>query len=322
MKKTLFLLLFAFQLSAGERASEFVWLVGLIGGLENTHAFSAPKELTKEAAAAVEENDIILLNPHHLPQFAKNMAPFIEHRYILVTQDQDIPVPWYFREDQIVMQLLEDERLIRWCAPHLISFTPNEKFVFLPVGIPYHLRLRRNYYGEPWQSVKDQEAYLVSLIENAAPTSERPPRIFADCNLNNSSKGNALLKDYLKEDRQMIYERLKNEPWIEFLSSWMKRSELWKKKSEHAFSISPPGRGMDCFRVWEDLALGCIVIVKSSPLDPLYEGLPVVIVSDWSDITQEKLCEWQEQYGDALINPNYREKLKTAYWEAKILGDL
>ncbi len=35
--------------------------------------------------------------------------------------------------------------------------------------------------------------------------------------------------------------------------------------------------------------LGNIVIVKRSSLDPLYEGLPVVIVDDWREISRENL---------------------------------
>ena len=66
--------------------------------------------------------------------------------------------------------------------------------------------------------------------------------------------------------------------------------------------------------------MGCIVIVKTSPLDPLYEGLPVVIVKDWSEVTSANLDKWLEQYKDAFTNPSYREKLTYKYWFSKILS--
>ena len=42
---------------------------------------------------------------------------------------------------------------------------------------------------------------------------------------------------------------------------------------------------------------------KTSPLDALYEGLPVVIVNDWSEVTQENMDKWLFEYGDAFTNP-------------------
>ena len=96
------------------------------------------------------------------------------------------------------------------------------------------------------------------------------------------------------------------------------RNQLWRAKGEYAFSISPRGNGLDCHRTWEDLVLGCIVLLKTSSLDPLYEGLPVVIVKNWSEITEENLALWLEEYGDAFTNPSYREKLTRAYWINKI----
>jgi hypothetical protein len=93
---------------------------------------------------------------------------------------------------------------------------------------------------------------------------------------------------------------------------------LWKKKGEYAFSISPHGNGWDCQRTWEDLILGCIVIVKTSPLDCLYKDLPVVNVQDWSEVTSQNLEKWGSRFGNVLHNLSYREKLTHCYWMAKI----
>ena len=60
------------------------------------------------------------------------------------------------------------------------------------------------------------------------------------------------------------------------------------------------------------------MIVKTSPLDRLYEGLPVVIVQNWSEITLENMKKWKELYKDAFTNPSYREKLTHRYWIEKI----
>lgn len=72
--------------------------------------------------------------------------------------------------------------------------------------------------------------------------------------------------------------------------------------------------GEDCYRTWEALVLGCIVIVKKSFLEPLYEGLPIVCVDNWEDFTPEALDRWLEQYGDVRNNADIRHKLTHKYW--------
>ena len=95
----------------------------------------------------------------------------------------------------------------------------------------------------------------------------------------------------------------------------IERYESWKNQSEYAFIASPHGNGIDCHRTWEALCLGCIVIVKTSPLDDLYDGLPVLIVGEWSDICENLLLETIEKYKS--MDFNY-EKLTLNYWMNKI----
>ena len=97
----------------------------------------------------------------------------------------------------------------------------------------------------------------------------------------------------------------------------MPRDDQWKSRTEYVFSISPVGAGLDCHRTWESLMLGQIVIVQSSPLDPLFEGLPVVIVKNWDEVTQENLEIWIERYSDATTNPEFRKRLTFKYWYNK-----
>ena len=67
------------------------------------------------------------------------------------------------------------------------------------------------------------------------------------------------------------------------------RGDTWKAMSLTAFTLSPRGGGLDCHRTWEALVLGSVPVVKSSPLDPLYAGLPVLVVGDWTELTVERL---------------------------------
>jgi hypothetical protein len=57
------------------------------------------------------------------------------------------------------------------------------------------------------------------------------------------------------------------------------------------FAAAPRGNGLDTHRLWESLYLGSYPIVKTSFLDSLYADLPVVIIEDWSQVTEEFLKE-------------------------------
>jgi hypothetical protein len=97
------------------------------------------------------------------------------------------------------------------------------------------------------------------------------------------------------------------------------RSDYWYECSKYAFVVSPFGNGMDCIRTWEALCLGCIVIVKSSPIDNLYAELPVVIVAEWKDITETFLKDKMLEFSNKTFNI---EKLTMNYWIEKVKSKL
>lgn len=94
--------------------------------------------------------------------------------------------------------------------------------------------------------------------------------------------------------------------------------DLWKQKSGRAFDASPIGAGYECYRTWEGLILGQIVIVKTSFLDPLFAGLPVKIVQDWREVTPKNMKKWHQEFQPMLKEGSYVEKLKHEYWMSKI----
>lgn len=61
--------------------------------------------------------------------------------------------------------------------------------------------------------------------------------------------------------------------------------------TNHLFVVSPPGNGRQAHRTWETLLLGSIPIVRRSlsPEDHLYDGLPVVLVNHYYDVTLHRL---------------------------------
>ena len=88
-------------------------------------------------------------------------------------------------------------------------------------------------------------------------------------------------------------------------------SGIYLNITNFSFVISPFGHVFDCIRNFEALCLGCIVIMKKSFLDIIYEELPVLLVDKWSDINKELLEKTLVEFKNKSFNYN---KLKMDYW--------
>lgn len=196
----------------------------------------------------------------------------------------------------------------------------HRKITSIPIGMDYHTIAYKGDNGGWGEigSVSDQENCLVNIINSSLPITKRKKRIYTDFHLNDTA--HAGFKRYLEfgEDRKQIFEKIKQSRLVDYPENFQKRYDLWRKKSEYAFSVSPHGNGLDCHRTWEDLILGCIVIVKSSPLDNLYQNLPVAIINDWDEITEENLEKWLLLHKDKFDSPYYKEIISNYYWIQKI----
>ena len=73
--------------------------------------------------------------------------------------------------------------------------------------------------------------------------------------------------------------------------------------------------GIDCHRTWEALALGCVVIVKQSPICTVFEDLPVLIVDEWRDIDASLLNKTLTDFSKKKFN---MDKLTLKYWMTKM----
>lgn len=242
--------------------------------------------------------------------FFKNIVPQLKVPIVLVIVAGDHSFPSQYDID--IENVLKNDNIVHIFAVNNDYKGTSNKITHIPIGIDFHTAAY-NCVGDK-SAVEEQERVLKQILQGLQPTHMRKPRAFVDFQ-HSDTMLNGDFKRYLEfgEDRTSIFENLKKTQLIDY-SERLQRSDLWRKKGEYAFSISPHGNGLDCHRTWEDLVLGCIVIVKSSPLDQMYEGLPVVIIKDWSEINSANLQKWHKQYGDAFTNPSYRQKLTNQYW--------
>jgi hypothetical protein len=62
--------------------------------------------------------------------------------------------------------------------------------------------------------------------------------------------------------------------------------QFYRKILKSAAVIAPRGNGKDTHRAWESLYLGRVVVTLSSSIDPLWEGLPVLLLKDWGQLSK------------------------------------
>lgn len=240
-----------------------------------------------------KDGETIYIHPSALKNFLISYLPFIKFHFILVSGDSDMTVPEDVREE--AQQILEHPLLIRWYSQNCTE--PQEKLLQLPIGLDFHTLARGAYSWGPQQSLESQMQDIMNL------KNIKYIRV-SKCYANFQFLMNTRYANDRHEAVQQIPKKL-----VFYQPRKTTRIECWRNMIQCKYAISPHGNGLDCHRTWEALVLGCIPILKTSPLDPMFAGLPVLIVKKWSDITQTLLDTFQPDYSQL-------HKLELSYWKS------
>lgn len=249
----------------------------------------------------VQAGDTIFVMINFLEYFFEEYHPRIQNPYIIVTahffDESDDGVPGKF------VRYLHEDKLAGWFT-HNADTVLHPKLHHLPIGIA------NAYYSSGDKAAFDESIQLYGNNKN------RTKLLYMNFSFRSSCIKCAA-------ERQAAYNEFSNKPWCtavfqtnpeDAVLRQSMRSYL-REMAQHKFVVSPRGNGLDCFRTWEALLMGCYPIVISSSLNPLFKDLPVVIVNSWSEVTQEFL----EQKYQEMINSTYNlEKIYMPYWLQEI----
>ncbi len=261
-----------------------------------------------QAYDSVREGDLVWVRATALPQFLDAILPCIRAHFALVTGDEDCSMPSHFTRAR---EILDNDRVVCWFAQNFDGSDTSGKMFPLPIGIDFHTISLRRKWGHPPATPQEQETELDAIRRAMPPNAARLPRVHADFHFN-------LHAGAVSEARATVEAVLRGNPCVDFLPRRLPRLELWREKVRYAFVVRPHGGGLDCHRTWESLALDNIVIGKRSPLDGLYQGLPVVIVDRWEEITDSNLRRWHRQYADTFVTPEVKRRLTNRYWIQRV----
>lgn len=243
-------------------------------------------------------NTAIYIHTACIADFVANHLQQLQVPVTLVTGADDLSVSYQELGTDVVERLLDSPKVLRWFAQNAEVVHPKLKLI--PIGIDYHM-LAGNH-AKPWrrfQSPLGQEKELLKVKSIAPPLSERMCTAYSNWHFAMD-----------RGDRQECFDKI-DKDCVFFEPHMVSRRQSWQNNTQHLFTISPLGNGLDCHRTWEALLLGTIPIVHTSPLDPLYEDLPVCIVQDWGEVTHDFLLKQR----DKMLGSTYNySKLYVQYW--------
>lgn len=228
----------------------------------------------------IGHGDIVFVRNDALKLFFSHYHDKIPHQYILVTHNNDYPNPGPFAH------YLDDPKIIKWFAEN--GDCVHEKLVHIPIGLPNHFWPHGNE-----KMLKELQPKAKSLYERKSCT------VFLNFSLHTNVKA-----------REPIWNHFVHKPFCVVRKGQSQRAYL-HDMNQCTFVISPPGNALDCHRTWEAMYLGCIPLLEHSPLDPLFDDLPVIFIDDWREVDrsflEKKLLEVQSKTYNL-------DKLYADYW--------
>jgi hypothetical protein len=227
----------------------------------------------------VRPGNVIFVKIEYIDEFFTKIHPYIPCRYILLTHNSDpgIPGKHYNR--------LNDHKIIAWFGQN-VEGPLHAKLHAIPLGIAN----KYWHHGDP---------KVFDAARNGIPTLKKKILLYMNFDVTSCMVERGYVRNLFKD--QSFVTHGKGEAMYNHLI----------EVAQCKFVLSPRGGGLDCHRTWEALYMGAIPIIKSSASDYLFDGLPVLIVKNWTEVTQELLKNTYEK----MSKQTYRlEKLTLDYW--------
>lgn len=155
-----------------------------------------------------------------------------------------------------------------------------------------------------WHPPSEKKDAILSIL--SGPVSPREHLVYM-----NFIKRDPLRVDICNPLRLDVYKRFSNASWCTS-DPMSKYSHYARQLSAHKFTFSPDGNGMDCCRTWEALYLGSFPIVERHYFtEEFARQLPLLIVDDWSSITEDYL---HDKYAEFTSREWNWAALGVQYW--------
>lgn len=104
--------------------------------------------------------------------------------------------------------------------------------------------------------------------------------------------------------RPLCTNYFKDFTWVTYNpdSNFLPIFDFYNQLKSFKYCICPRGTGLDTHRIYECLLFGVLPIVQKSELDDLYIKLPIILVDEWSEITEQFLNDKYDFYREKYLN--------------------
>lgn len=260
---------------------------------------STPESFFRDQAdniiQGVSLGDIVFVQSHLLDRFFEKVHPKISSPYILITHNGDMTVGEKYQP------FFEDAKIIKWFAQNVS--VENEKLVPIPIGV-------ENRYWYVKRTLDEKLFFNVSKMEH-----QRNKLAYLNIALHTFEEERKFVRNFFRKKSFVVYGGKKS------------FSNYLKDLKRHRFCISPSGNGVDCHRTWESLLMGSIPVVRPIVKSTgkraygnefLYKNLPVIIVNDWEEVTEDFLEKKFEEISNMKVDLS---RLYFPYWRDLILKE-
>lgn len=117
------------------------------------------------------------------------------------------------------------------------------------------------------------------------------------------------------DEREPILDLFAGKSWATHVGYGNPFEETMRQTREHKYVFAPPGNGMCTHRMWEAIYLGAVPIVKRSVHTEAFEDLPILLVDQWDQVTQELLESTWDDFNKRQWN---MEKATLRYWRQRM----
>jgi hypothetical protein len=232
----------------------------------------------------IKPGDLIFIesSKEYLSFFFERVLPYIESPIMLVSHNNITTLPGDYSK------YLDDKRIIAWFGKNA-DISQHPKMYHLPLGMADQYWVHGN--SQILKKIQNHNTFTKSFLLYS----------------------NFKISTY-QQERDPVYKIFHKKSFC-FEKPPVSFKEYLIDLSMSKFTLSPRGSGVDCYRVWEAMYMQCIPIVKTSILDDLYADLPILIINDWNEITEEFLNAKYKEFEKKTFN---YEKMYADYWIKKI----
>ena len=273
------------------------------------------KPFVDEIIPSMKPNSIIFADTLWLDRFElfnKITVPFI-----LITAEADVTIPYnnFHKKIDCCYSVLENPLLVKWYSINVDFSHP--KFIPIPIGLPKHIPFicankESNYMGWVIPFMINHVSEVISKknvnIKTNFCQKDKKHLLYTRMTVENSNDCFHDKEGIRQDAVKILSDR------FDMKTDLVKWEEYVDELIDSKFCLSLPGKGMDCYRTWEALTFGVIpIVLRTRHMDSIYKDLPVLLIDNVNEITEEFLNSQFEIIAQNINEYNFN-KLTSSYW--------